>query len=62
MLLYKEEMRKKEEVEKQIKDNPMLSNIDIATITAAGGAVNIIQCTRCIEFKANFEELEAKVI
>ena len=40
----------------------MLSNIDIATITAAGGAVNIIQCTRCIEFKANFEELEAKVI
>jgi hypothetical protein len=45
MLLYKEEMRKKEEIEKMIKDNPMLTNIDISQITAAGGAVNIIQCT-----------------
>jgi hypothetical protein len=45
MLLYKEEMRKKEEIEKMIKDNPMLTNIDISRITAAGGAVNIIQCT-----------------
>ena len=42
MLLYKEEMRKKEEVEKQLKENPMLSNIDISQISVAGGAVNII--------------------
>jgi hypothetical protein len=45
MLLYKEELRKKEEIEKMIKENPMLTNIDISQITAAGGAVNIIQCT-----------------
>ncbi len=45
MLLYKEEMKKKEEIEKMIKDNPMLSNIDLSQITDAGGAVNIIQCT-----------------
>jgi hypothetical protein len=42
MLLFKEEMRKKEEIEKLAKDNPMLTNIDISQITAAGGAVNII--------------------
>ena len=45
MLLYKEELRKKEEIEKMIKENPMLANIDISQITASGGAVNIIQCT-----------------
>jgi hypothetical protein len=42
MLLYKEEMRRKDEIEKLAKDNPMLTNIDISQITAAGGAVNII--------------------
>jgi len=42
MLLYKEEMRKKDEIDKLIKDNPMLSNIDISQITATGGSVNII--------------------
>ena len=42
MLLYKEEMRKKEEIENLIKENPMLSNIDISQITASGGAINII--------------------
>jgi hypothetical protein len=45
MLLYKEELRKKEKIENMIKENPMLATIDISQITATGGAVNIIQCT-----------------
>ena len=40
-----EELRKKEEIENMIKENPMLATIDISQITATGGAVNIIQCT-----------------
>jgi hypothetical protein len=30
MLLYKEELKKKEEIEKLVKENPMLANIDIS--------------------------------